>query len=128
DAGAGGVGALVWEEAAAPSLIPTSHGTNGGANVAAATGVTKQTTSDINPGDVITLFVGASGEVTLPTTYTVTLGAGAVSDGFATIPPNSQITGSAQSDIIMGICTTLIPSGTSITVKGNQSRVELMLG
>ena len=128
DAGAGGVGALVWEEAAAPSLIPTSHGTNGGANVAAATGVTKQTTSDINPGDVITLFVGASGEVTLPTTYTVTLSAGAVSGGFATIPPNSQITGSAQSDIIMGICTTLIPSGTSITVKGNQSRVELMLG
>jgi len=128
DAGAGGVGAVIFSEAAGPSLTPFSHGVNGGAAVAAATGVTKATTADIQVGDWIALAVGASGEATLPSTYTVTLGAGAVSGGFATQGTPAQQSGSAQQDWLLGRCTTLIPSGTNITVKANQTRAELIVG
>lgn len=129
DAGEGGVGAVIFSEAAAPSLVPTSHGANGGANVAAATGVTKATTSDINVGDWVCLPIGVSGEAqpTL-TTYTITLAAGAVSGGFATVGAPGYQGGSAQQDWVIGRCTTLIPSGTNITAKGQQTRVEFILG
>lgn len=122
------VGGIWFEEAAAPSIVPVSHGANGGINVVAATGVTKATTSDINPGDWLAIPVGASGEATLPSTYTVTLAAGAVSGGFTTQTPAGQQAGSAQCDWIIGRCTTLIPSGTNVTVKANQNRVELLAG
>lgn len=128
DAGAGGVGAVVWDEAAAPSLVPLSHGANGGANVVAATGVTKATVADINVGDWVCIPVGTSGEATLPSTYTVTLAAGAVSGGFAAQTPAGQQSGSCQQDWVIGRCTTLIPAGTNITVKANQNRVEMIQG
>lgn len=128
DAGEGGVGAVIFSEAAAPSLVPFSHGANGGANIVAATGVTKATTADINPGDWVAIPVGTSGEATLPSTYTVTLAAGAASGGFATAGTPGTQTGSAQQDWLLGRCTTLIPAGTNVTVKANQNRVEMIIG
>jgi hypothetical protein len=128
DAGDGGVGAVIFTEAAAPSLIPTSHGANGGANIVAATGVTKATTAVINVGDWVCIPVGTSGEITLPSTYTVTLAAGAVSGGFASVGTPAQQSGSAQQDWLIGRCTTQIPAGTNITVKANQNRVEQIMG
>lgn len=128
DAGAGGVGAVIFSEAAAPSLVPASHGANGGANVVAATGITKATTADINVGDWVCICVGASGEAVTPVTYAVTLAAGAASGGFAAQGTPSIQGTSTQCDWIIGRCTTLIPAGTNVTVKANVNRVELIIG
>jgi hypothetical protein len=122
-----GTGAIVYARPAAASLIPISHGVNGGANVIAATGIGNTFGQDVNPGEWIMLFVGASGEATLPSTYAITLSAGAVSGGFSSIVTGQQ-TGSAQADIVIGKCTTLIPAGSTVTAKANQNRVELIIG
>lgn len=128
DFGQAGTGGIVFQEAAAASVVPIAQGMNGGANVTAATGVSIVTAADIAVGDWIEIAVGTSGEITLPSTYTITLGAGAVSGGFASQGTPAQQSGSAQTDIILGKCTTLIPAGTTITTKANQNRVELIVG
>lgn len=110
-------GGLVLARPAAASLVPTVAGS---ASSQGVTSIAVTTTQDFAAGDVMGVFIGASGEVTLPTTYTITFSAGA---GTVNSVVEAHQSGSAQSDIKYVRVGTAIPSGSTVTITANQNRV-----
>lgn len=116
------VGGIIFSRPAAASIVPLSIGSN---YAQGPDNVVVTTTDDVAVGDWIVLDVGTSGEVTLPSTYTVALSAGAASGGWSSAVEAHQ-TGSAQTNILYAKCTTAIPAGSTITVTANQNRAHIM--
>lgn len=112
---------IVFSRPAAPTLLPVPAGNN--SSVTSAT-VAVTTTQPFAVGDYIGFGIGTSGEVTLPSTYSVTygVGAGAKSTAFT-----ASQTGSAQNDLHYARVTTAIPTGTVITITANQNRTHFMV-
>lgn len=116
------VGGIVYARPAAASVIPLHIGFN---SARGPNNVVVTLTDAVAVGDWIVLAVGTSGEVTLPSTYTVALSAGAASGGWSSAVEGHN-TGSVQADLIVARCTTAIPSGSTITVTANQTRAHIM--
>lgn len=113
---------VILSRAAAPSFIPTAIGNHG--NTASGATCAFTTTDAIAVGEYIIIAVFASGEATLPVTYTVSYSTGATSGGTSSIVGSFQ-TGTIQANILLGKVTTLIPSGATVTVTCSDTRAQL---
>lgn len=120
------VGGIVFERPAPVSLVPLLMGTNF-LNASTSVTTTCTTTSAAAIGDWIGIAVMLDGSVStppgavLPTTMTVTTGAGAFT---VTAGPTTFSSGTVQVNLFYAKVTTLIPSGSTITVTTNQIRTH----
>lgn len=114
---------IVFSRPAAASIVPILLGSqfNNGTNATSSAGLVITTTADAAVGTWMAISFMQSAEVSPALTdvsTTVGLSAGAVSGGF-TLDAGSKVTigATAQTGWLYGKVTTLIPSGSTITVK-----------
>jgi hypothetical protein len=114
------VGGLVNSKPAVADIVPVLLGT---AHDEPGTVLTITTLEDVVVGDYVVVSIGTSGEITLPTTYTIGWsGSGVAPLTSAVVAQNAA---NAQDNILYGRCTTDIPAGSTLTITANQARAQI---